>query len=269
MMVRKSEREPKPVIAYVRVSTKQQGRSGLGLEAQQEAIARFCKAESFEIAATFTEVETAKGDTIARRPQLAAALRAARKIEDEDYRYAPVVVAKLDRLSRDVAFISGLMTKRVPFLCADLGTDTDPFMLHIYAAFAEKERRLISVRTKEGLERARARGVKLGGANEQSRKTAEKARAFAETMRGTFTELEGQGLSASAIAHELNRRRIKSAQGGKWHAQSVLRVATRLADTLSERVVDTDPKGLNIHRTDGTVEEVVAGGKTKKSGRAS
>ena len=139
--------------AYERVSTAVQGKSGLGLEAQREAIARFATQEGIQIVDTFTEVETAKGDTLARRPKLAAALKAARKIK------APVVVAKLDRLSRDVHFISGLMTERVPFIVAELGADTDPFMLHIYAALAEKERRLISERTKSGLAAAKRRGV--------------------------------------------------------------------------------------------------------------
>src|SRR5690349_5014260 len=113
-------RPPKPCIEYVRVSTQRQGRSGLGLEAQRDAISRFCEAERFEVLATFVEVESAKGDTLARRPKLKAALKAARKLKDEDYRCAPIVVAKLDRLSRDVHFISGLMTEGVPFICADL-----------------------------------------------------------------------------------------------------------------------------------------------------
>ena len=163
-------RERKPCIEYVRVSTKEQGRSGLGLEAQREAIGQFCLRERFNIVASFVEVESAKGDTLARRPKLREALKAARRIKDDDYKYAPVVVAKLDRLSCDVHFVSGLMAERVFFICADLGADTDPFMLHIYTAFAEKERRMISIRTKEGLARARARGKKLGGENAQSRK---------------------------------------------------------------------------------------------------
>src|SRR5262245_20282902 len=103
-------------IAYVRVSTDQQGRSGLGLEAQQEAINAFVEREGFQLAESFTEVETGKGsDAIDRRPRLAAALRAARKHR------APVIVAKLDRLSRDVHFISGLMAERVEFIVTDLG----------------------------------------------------------------------------------------------------------------------------------------------------
>jgi DNA invertase Pin-like site-specific DNA recombinase len=135
-------REPKACIAYLRVSTKQQGRSGLGLEAQRQRISEFCQRERFNIVASFVEIESAKGDTLTHRPKLQAALKAARKIKDVDYRCAPIVVAKLDRLSRDVHFISGLMAERVPFICADLGRDTDPFLLHIYAAFAEKERRM-------------------------------------------------------------------------------------------------------------------------------
>jgi DNA invertase Pin-like site-specific DNA recombinase len=125
------KRERKPCIEYVRVSTKEQGRSGLGLEAQREAIGQFCLRERLNIVASFVEVESAKGDTLARRPKLREALKAARRIKDDDYKYAPVIVAKLDRLSRDVHFVSGLMAERVLFICADLGADTDPFMLHI------------------------------------------------------------------------------------------------------------------------------------------
>src|SRR4051812_30879925 len=112
----------KPAVAYIRVSTQKQGKSGLGLEAQQSIIGRFADQEGFEIAHTFTEVQTAKDDDT-RRPQLKAALDTARKTK------APIIVAKLDRLSRDVHFISGMMKERVSFIVADLGADTDPFML--------------------------------------------------------------------------------------------------------------------------------------------
>src|SRR6516225_5612574 len=129
----------KAVISYLRVSTAGQGRSGLGLEAQRDAIARFAEAEGLEIIAELVEVETGKGsDALDRRPLLREALAVARKHK------AAVCVAKLDRLSRDVAFISGLMAQKVPFIVAELGSDCDPFMLHIYAALAEKERALIS-----------------------------------------------------------------------------------------------------------------------------
>src|SRR5215831_2497029 len=119
----------KKLIAYYRVSTQKQGRSGLGLDAQRAQVAAFAKAEGLEIIGEFTEVETGKGhDALDRRPQLAAALKAAKQAS------AAVCVAKLDRLSRDVAFIATLMTKKVPFVVAALGLDADPFMLHIYAA---------------------------------------------------------------------------------------------------------------------------------------
>ena len=147
----------KTAIAYYRVSTQRQGRSGLGLEAQRTAVARFAEAEGITIAGEFTEVETGKGaDALDRRPQLAAALATARKEK------CPVLVAKLDRLSRDVAFIAGLMAQRVPFIVAELGADADPFMLHLYAALAEKERRQISERTRAALAARKERGTKLG-----------------------------------------------------------------------------------------------------------
>src|ERR1051325_7468598 len=144
-------------VAYYRVSTARQGRSGLGSEAQKAAVRRFAEAEGFELTAEFVEVETGKGsDALERRPQLAAALAAGRSGK------CPVIVAKLDRLSRDVAFIAGLMAQRVPFIVAELGVDADPFMLHLYAALAEKERRLISERTKAALAARRVAGTKLG-----------------------------------------------------------------------------------------------------------
>src|SRR5688572_18378625 len=125
-------------IAYYRVSTERQRRSGLGIEAQKAAVARFAEAEGFDLRGEFVEAETGKGaDALERPPQLAAALAAGRANK------CPVIVAKLDRLSRDVAFIAGLLAQRVPFIVAELGADADPFMLHLYAALAEKERRLI------------------------------------------------------------------------------------------------------------------------------
>jgi DNA invertase Pin-like site-specific DNA recombinase len=227
-MMAKRDRPAKPVIAYIRVSTEKQGKSGLGLEAQQETLAQFAKREVFDIVQTYVETESVKGDTLARRPELAAAMKHARKIKDDDYRYAPIIVAKLDRLSRDVHFVSGVMSERVPFICADLGADTDPFMLHIYAAFAEKERRMISERTKAGLAAAKRRGVQLGGWTPGSDKAKAEAAAFAEKMRPIFAKLTNEGRSASAVAAALNARKIPSATGGTWSATTVIRVANRL-----------------------------------------
>jgi DNA invertase Pin-like site-specific DNA recombinase len=212
----------KPAIAYTRVSTASQGRSGLGLEAQQAALARFAEAEGYALAETFSEIETGKGaDALDRRPQLSAALAAARKLK------APIIVAKLDRLSRDVLFISGLMTHRTPFIVAELGADADPFMLHLYAALAEKERRLISQRTKEALAAKKAQGVKLGGLNAKGIANRDEAQGRAEVLRPTLAELSG--LSARAIAGELNARGIATPSGGKWHAETVIRVQRHLA----------------------------------------
>ena len=147
----------KPVIGYFRVSTERQGCSGLGLEAQRERCRAFAAQNGLEVANSFTEIETGKGsDALERRPQLAAALAAAKRLK------CHVLVAKLDRLSRDVHFTAGLMVQRVPFLVAELGADVDPFMLHIYAALAEKERRMISERTRAALQARKNEGALLG-----------------------------------------------------------------------------------------------------------
>ena len=148
----------KRAVAYIRVSTAKQGKSGLGMDAQSAAIQSFAQAEGFDLIDVFTEVETGKGsDALFKRPQLSAALDKAKVMQ------CPVLVAKLDRLSRDVAFIAGLMANRVPFIVAELGKDADPFMLHIWAAMAEQERRVISERTKVALAAAKKSGVELGG----------------------------------------------------------------------------------------------------------
>jgi DNA invertase Pin-like site-specific DNA recombinase len=212
----------KTAIAYIRVSTGKQGKSGLGLEAQQEALARFAQAEGYGFMKTFKEVETGKGaDALDRRPQLAAALQMAKKHD------APVVVAKLDRLSRDVHFISGLMSHKIPFIVAELGADADPFMLHLYAAFAEKERRMISQRTKDALAAKKAKGFKLGGLNAGGIAKRDEAMQRAEELRPILAELAGK--SARAIAAELNARGIATPAGGRWHSVTVLRVQSRLS----------------------------------------
>ena len=209
----------KPAVAYIRTST---ARQTLGLDAQKAALDRFAQAEGFLVVETFSEQETGKGaDALERRPKLKAALKTAAKHK------APILVAKLDRLSRDVHFISGLMTYKTPFIVAELGADTDPFMLHIYAALAEKERRMISERTKAGLAAARAKGKKLGGINAKSIAIRDAARKRAEELAPVFAELSD--LSLSAMAQELNRRGIETPAGGSWHAMTVKRVRARVA----------------------------------------
>ena len=211
-----------PLIAYYRVSTQKQGRSGLGLEAQRKAVAAFAKAEGFEIIAEFTEVETGKGaDALDRRPQLKAALKAAKKAKCE------VAVAKLDRLSRDVAFIAGLMAQRVPFIVVALGRNVDPFTLHIYAALAEQERRMISQRTIAGLAAAKARGRKLGSSGKVlAAKNAADAAARDEALRPVLVSMAGQ--SSRAIAAALTEQGIEPPRGGTWSQKTVLRMMARL-----------------------------------------
>jgi DNA invertase Pin-like site-specific DNA recombinase len=211
----------KTLIAYYRVSTQQQGRSGLGLDAQRAAVTAFAKAEGLEIVGEFTEVETGKGaDALERRPQLAAALKAARKSK------AAICVAKLDRLSRDVAFIAMLMVQKVPFVVAALGRDADPFMLHIYAALAEQERRMISERTKAGLAQAKRRGIRLGNI-QQANDNRVAAKERAEALRAEIAPIIN--LSATRIAFILNERKVATPTGKPWSAKTVIRVKERLA----------------------------------------
>jgi len=148
-------------VGYLRVSTNEQGRSGLGLEAQKAAIEQFCSREGITLSSCFTEVQSGKrvSDTLAERPQLIAALEASKALG------GPLIVSKLDRLSRDVHTISGLMVHKVHFVVTELGLDADNFMIHLWAALAQKERELISQRTKAALAALKARGVKLGSGN--------------------------------------------------------------------------------------------------------
>jgi DNA invertase Pin-like site-specific DNA recombinase len=207
-----------PLVAYYRVSTQKQGRSGLGLDGQRAAVAAFAAAEGFSLVAEFTEIESGKGsDALDRRPELKAALKAAKRLKCE------VAVAKLDRLSRDVAFIASLMSQRVPFIVASLGRNVDPFTLHIYAALAEQERRMISQRTSAGLQAAKLRGAKLGNqaiadANRQA--AAERDAAMAPAMR------ELAHLSTRKAAAEIERRGL-----GKLSHKAVARVRVRLGIT--------------------------------------
>jgi DNA invertase Pin-like site-specific DNA recombinase len=217
-------------VAYLRVSTQRQQRSGLGLEAQRATIARFAEAEGLTIIAEYVEAETGKGaDALDRRPQLAAALAAAKSAK------CCVVVSKLDRLSRDVAFVAGLMAQRVPFIVAELGRDADPFMLHLYAALAEKERHLISERTRAALAAKRANGAKLGNPRNASRAAAigrqaqaVAAEEFVGRLLPIVNAIRGTGANTlREVCEALNERGIRSARGGKWHVSSVMNLLAR------------------------------------------
>lgn len=217
-------------VAYYRVSTQRQGRSGLGLEAQRDAVARFAEAEGISILDEFTEVETGKGaDALDRRPQLAAALASARLAK------CPVVVAKLDRLSRDVAFIAGLMVQRVPFIVAELGADADPFMLHLYAALAEKERRMISERTRAALALRKASGAALGNPTNSAAAAAKgrtisiaQADRFATAVLPIVETIRSSGItSLRGIARALNNRGVRTARNGQWQVSNVRNLLAR------------------------------------------
>jgi DNA invertase Pin-like site-specific DNA recombinase len=184
--------------------------------------------------ASSSRIETGKGsDALDRRPQLAAALAAARSAK------CPVLVAKLDRLSRDVAFISGLMAQRVPFIVAELGADADPFMLHLYAALAEKERRLISERTRSALAARKAQGARLGNPRNGSLAASlgravqvAEADRFAANLLPIVDSIRSSGVSSLAgIASALNACGVHTARGGQWHI-STLQNLTRRWDGL-------------------------------------
>ncbi len=216
-------------IGYFRVSTAQQGRSGLGLEAQQKAVLDFLNGGSWVLVESFTEVESGKRDD---RPQLQAAIEACRLYG------AKLVIAKLDRLSRDVAFLANLQKSGIEFVCADMPT-ANKLTIHILAAVAEEERRMISARTKAALEAAKARGTKLGGfrghvATEDARAKATAsltsgADEYASRVRPAIERIrqDNPGASLRTIAAELEGRGIATRRGGKWTAAQVSRIMGR------------------------------------------
>src|ERR1700680_304944 len=147
----------KDAIGYLRVSTREQGRSGLGLAAQRFDIEAFGSREGFSVKSWYQDIQTGAGkDALLLRPGLAAALKEARALR------CPLIVSRLDRLSRNVHFITGLMEHKVHFVVAALGRDCDNFTLHIYASLAEQERKMISERLKAAFAVAKAKGMKFG-----------------------------------------------------------------------------------------------------------
>jgi DNA invertase Pin-like site-specific DNA recombinase len=221
-------------VAYLRVSTAKQGLSGLGLEAQQAAVARYLNGGEWELLGEYVETESGK-KTDADRPQLKAALAHA-KITG-----ATLIIAKLDRLARKVHFISGLMESKVPFIVADSPHD-DAFITHVKAAVAEDEGKKISERTRAALAAAKARGVKLGNPNgaralrgtqtgNSEAIAAVKANAskHAEERRAIVERIQADGITtARGIAKALNERGVLTPRGGSWHAASVQRLLGRL-----------------------------------------
>jgi DNA invertase Pin-like site-specific DNA recombinase len=220
-------------IAYYRVSTPRQGRSGLGLAAQQRAVADHLNGGRWRLVAEFTEVES--GKRADNRPKLAEALAACRA------HGAKLIIAKLDRLARNVAFVSNLMEAGVDFEAVDF-PQANRLTIHILAAVAEHEARMISERTKAALAAARRRGVKLGGIRKGHKPFTAKMQAMgvkaskanaqrrAEDMQPIISELRAAGfVKFEAIAAELNARSIPTVSGtGRWQATSVSRLLARL-----------------------------------------
>ena len=214
-------------VTYMRVSTAEQGKSGLGLEAQKRDISIFLDTSSdvpFEVIGEFTDVLSGTDDD---RPELKKAIDLAKKSG------ADLLVAKLDRLSRRVSFIAKLMEDpKLSFRVAQM-PHADKFQLHVYAALAEQERDFISKRTKAALAEAKARGQKLGGLRDKTiqRNHAVKAnaRARAEKIAGLVIPLRDAGKTLREIASHLDRADIATARGGHWNASQVQRVLQRVS----------------------------------------
>jgi DNA invertase Pin-like site-specific DNA recombinase len=216
-------------VSYLRVSTARQGESGLGLAAQRAAVEAFLNGGKWELVEQFVEVESGKDDR--NRPALQKALEACKVYG------ATLVIAKLDRLSRDAHFLTGLHKAGVKFIAADM-PEANEMVVTIMAAVAQTERRMISERTKAALAAAKARGVKLGGpsglpppATAATRQkgadaTAARAQDFAQRLRPILAQLHE--LSANAAAAELERRGIATSRGGKWSATAVIALRKRL-----------------------------------------
>lgn len=210
-------------VAYLRVSTDKQGKSGLGLEAQREAVARYVAANGVDLIGEHIEVETGKGaNALSKRPELVAALATAKREK------AGLIIAKLDRLARNVHFISGLMETGVEFAVADM-PNADRFQLHLFAALAEKEAEVISQRTKAALAAAKDRGTELGkhGKVLAARNQAE-AMDRLEPIATELLALKAEGLSVRKMVEALNSRSIPSPAGGKWHPASLHKALARL-----------------------------------------
>lgn len=212
-------------VAYFRVSTQQQGRSGLGLEAQQQAVIAYLNGKP--LLNIYTEVETGKGcDALDRRPQLKAAIDLCKK------RQAILIIAKLDRLARNVHFVSGLIESGIEFVCADM-PQANKVMLQMYSVMAEWERDQISLRTKQALAAAKMRGVVLGKAGSMNLKPnieqrQQSANEFALKLSQVIKDMQGRVISQRAMCDELNNLGIKTAKGGKWSLIQLQRVLKRI-----------------------------------------
>jgi DNA invertase Pin-like site-specific DNA recombinase len=217
----------KAFIGYCRVSTQEQGESRNGLEGQRAEIERWAAYNGYELVEIFEEVASG-GLGLHDRPVLSMALAMAKQMK------AKVVVSKLDRASRDAGLIRELMHKTKRVVAIDLGEQSDNFVRHIFAGLAEKEREMISMRTKAGLAAAKARGVILGNRTNLEEARAEavkviknKADSFAARLRAPIERMKNCGMTLAEIAKELNEQGTPTARGGNWDAASVCRLVAR------------------------------------------
>jgi DNA invertase Pin-like site-specific DNA recombinase len=215
------------IVAYIRVSTQRQGMSGLGLEAQQDAIRNHLSATGASMVGEYIEVETGKGaNALNKRPQLAAALAHAKAEK------ATLVVAKLDRLARNVLFIATLMESGVKFRALDL-PEANEFTIHLMAAFGQFEAKRISERTKDALRAAKARGVKLGttgAANiaAANARLVEGADAFAMSMAHEVNAMRAAGLTQRHMVAHLNNLGITTSRGNRWSLAGISALVKRV-----------------------------------------
>ena len=218
---------PQQFITYYRVSTQRQGVSGLGLEAQRHTVEHYLTKSAGTALASFTEVETGKGsNALEKRPQLRLALETCKKTG------ATLLIAKLDRLARNVHFVSGLLETGVDFVAADM-PNANKVMIQMYAVMSEWERDQISERTKAALAAAKARGVVLGATGPANLKTCndqrqQKAKEFRERLHPVLDGMAGEGLSRRAMVCRLNELSIKAPMGGTWSLGQVQRLMVSL-----------------------------------------
>lgn len=218
-------------VSYIRVSTAKQGRSGLGLEAQRSSIMDYLNGGPWKLLDEFQEIESGKKDD---RPELSKALRLCQLTG------ATLIIAKLDRLSRDIHFISSLTKAGIEFVACDM-PQANKTTIHIFAVIAEQERDFIKERTKAALKAAKERGIKLGtdnltqerrlmGTHRAAELRKEKALKFASEVYPIIEEFKGKGMSLRQIAAELNQRHILTARGlcGTWTASQVKVVSDRM-----------------------------------------
>ena len=205
--------------SYLRVSTDKQGERGYGIDAQRKAVEDYLNGGSWQLLGEFVEVESGKRSD---RPELGKALAACKKHR------AKLVIAKLDRLSRNVAFIAALMDGKVEFVCCDFPS-ANRLTLHILAAVAEHEREMVSQRTRAGLAAAKERGVKLGGPKLPAINETRRADSLARARAIAPMLADLAGLSARAAAAELNFRKVKTPSGAPWSAKTIIRARERLA----------------------------------------